>query len=352
MITDIHLLDFRSYIDDSIELSPKVNIIVGPNASGKTNLLEAILMISRGFSYRARDAELINFDKPWAKLEAHTEDFSRVVKIERLNDQKITKTFTINTKTLKRLRLDQTIPVVLFEPDHLMLLIGSPELRRNYLDDTLEQTVAGFKVTKSQYKRALSQRNSLLKGHKPSHQNLFVWNIRLSELGGKIYKERMQLVAKLEGQMADIYREVSGSEEIVSLGYQTNINTNNYETDLLRRLEASLDTDIERGFTSSGPHRDDMVVLMDNKPASQVASRGETRTILLVLKMIEAKVIEQQRNTRPLLLFDDVFSELDGARRLALTKLLNNYQAFITTTDADVVIQHFTENTHIIPLNN
>lgn len=349
MITDIHLQNFRSYSDDSIELSPKVNIVVGPNASGKTNLLEAILVICQGYSYRAKDIDLIKFGKPWARLEAHTEDFDRIVKIEKVDEQKTTKSFTVNTKLIKRLRLDQTIPVVLFEPNHLLLLIGPPELRRTYLDNVLEQSVAGFKSTKAQYKRALGQRNSLLKSNRPSKQNLFVWNIRLSELGGKIFNERIKLVGRLQKDIKSLYKSISGGKKTISLAYQTTCSPNNYETSLLHNLESNIEKDIDRGFTSYGPHRDDLAVFIDDNQAGEVASRGETRTILLALKMIETKVIEEQRDKKPLLLLDDVFSELDGARRLALTSLLNDYQAFITTTDAEIVVQHFTEAATIIP---
>jgi DNA replication and repair protein RecF len=350
MITDIHLVNFRSYADDSIEVSPNVNIVVGPNASGKTNLLEAVLVISRGFSYRAKDLELISFNKPWAKLEAHTEDFDRVVKIERLENDKAAKIFNINTKETKRLSLDQSIPVVLFEPNHLIMLIGVPELRRNYIDDILEQTTPGFKALRAQYKRTLSQRNMLLKSHKPSKQNLFVWNIRISELGGKIYKERVALIDKLHNDLATIYQDVSGGKELISLTYETPCRSNSYETDLLHKLESNLEKDLERGFTSYGPHRDNINVFINKRPASEVASRGETRTVLLALKILEAKFIEAQRSKKPVLLFDDVFSELDGSRRLALTKLLKDNQAFITTTDADLVIKHFTQTSNIIPI--
>ncbi len=351
MITDIHLQNFRSYIDESFEFSPKVNIIVGPNASGKTSLLESLLVCAKGSSFKGKDAELINIKKRWARIEASTEDSKRVIKIERTDPDKSSKTFEINTQKIFRLNMQQTIPVVLFEPNHLLLLSGSPELRRNYLDEILEQTIIGYKTTKANYRRALAQRNALLKRSENINSELFVWNIRLSELGGKLFKERQKLVETLNKDSTKIYDTLSGNKEKISLSYKTSININSYETNLLKKLEQSIKTDTLRGFTSHGPHRDDVQILLNNKPAGEVASRGETRSIVLTLKLIETNIIEQARQQKPILLFDDVFSELDGARRLALTNILESHQTVITTTDADIVVQHFMESNNIIPLD-
>ncbi len=136
MITDIRLQNFRSYKDSSFEISQGVNIIVGPNASGKTNLLEAILVLARGQSYRAKDTELVQFKKPWSRLEADlNNNTKRIVKIVIEPDP--SKSFDLEGKSYKRLSLPHTIPIVLFEPNHLLLFAGSPERRRYYLDDLL-----------------------------------------------------------------------------------------------------------------------------------------------------------------------------------------------------------------------
>lgn len=196
----------------------------------------------------------------------------------------------------------------------------------------------------------MSQRNALLKNPYHKDNELFVWNIRLSELGGKIFKERIQLVEKLNKEVSKLYKSMSNSRDKIELVYKTNINTANYETSLLKKLENETENERVKGFTSFGPHRDDLQIVINNKIAGEVASRGETRTILLALKMIETSIIENARQQKPLLLFDDVFSELDGSRRVSLVNTLKNYQTIITTTDADVVVQHFTETAHIIPL--
>lgn len=353
MITSIRLQHFRSYGDESFEFAPGVNIIVGPNASGKTNLLEALLLICRGSSYRSRDGELIQHGQPWARLDMATDATERICKLQRGEDETQTKkTFELAGKKLTRLNLTSSLPVVLFEPNHLLLLIGSPDLRRTYLDDLLEQTVPGFATINSHYRRALAQRNSLLKKDRARNSaQLFAWNIRLSELGGQIADARLKLIADMNKRASQIYGELSHDKTKVELHYVTRCSSEHYATSLLHKLETNVDLDYDRGFTVYGPHRDDVSFTLSDHDAKDVASRGETRTLLLVLKILELQQLESARDQPPLLLLDDVFSELDGARRQALTEFLRNYQTFITTTDADLVVEHFTESTHIIPLD-
>ncbi|MDB5170483.1 MAG: replication and repair protein RecF, partial [Candidatus Saccharibacteria bacterium] len=336
MITDLRLQYFRSYDDESFELSPGVNIVVGPNASGKTNLLEAVLVLARGGSYRASDADLIGFDQPWARLDAHMVNNSvRTVKI--VDEPKLVKSYEIEGKTYKRLSLGLSLPVVLFEPNHLQLLSGGPERRRTYLDDLLEQTTPGYGTLRRQYKRALAQRNSLLKqpGSLVATQ-IFPWNLRLSELAGQIVRHRTALVEQMSESIDSLYKELSQTNTAVSVVYESGWPADVYETSLLKKLEASLELDRLRGFTASGPHREDLQVQFDGRPTAETASRGETRTAVLALKIIELKIIEAARSVTPMLLLDDVFSELDGKRRHALTDYLAPYQTFITTTDADL----------------
>jgi DNA replication and repair protein RecF len=349
MITDLRLRHFRSYHDTSFELSPRVNIVIGPNASGKTNLLEALLVLARGSSYRAKDSELVAFNKSWGRLDANLSDGSqRTVKLT-LEPQPL-KQYEFSGKTYKRLVLEHTLPVVLFEPDHLRLLSGGPERRRDYLDDLLEQTTPGYGTLRRKYRRTLAQRNALLK-QRGSQTQIFPWNIRLGELAGQIVRERSRLVEKLNKELGPLYKKLSGTKTKVSLLYEARFPAENYESRLLKELENSLELDLARGFTGAGPHREDLLVLFGGRPAQETASRGEVRTTVLALKIIELKIIEAARQITPLLLLDDVFSELDGKRRHALTDYLAPYQTFITTTDADTVIGHFTEKTNIIPLN-
>jgi len=349
MIYDIRLQHFRSYQDDSFEFNPAVTIIVGPNASGKTNLLEAILVVARGGSYRAKDVDLIQFDQPWARLDVHTDNGDRTVKLTPQDVLK--KHYTINDQPLRRLPLNRTIPTVLFEPNHLRLLAGSPERRRSYLDELLTQTVPGYAMNLRRYKQALAQRNSLLKQLSPHFaQQIFPWNLKLSQLAGQLVGARLELVATLTTSATDLYKTLSHTTTNVTLSYESSCSTEQYESNLLHKLESTVHHDRERGFTGHGPHRDDLSVLFDGRPSALTASRGETRTAVLALKILELQILERVREQKPLLLLDDVFSELDGARRHALTDYLSSYQTFITTTDADIALASFGKNCTVIPL--
>ena len=351
MIADIRLKNFRSYKDESFEFSEGVNIIVGPNASGKTNLLEALLVVSKGGSYRAKDSELIKYDKPWARLDSRlTNNTIRTVKI--VAGETRSKNFEIDKKQYLRLNLANTIPAVIFEPNDLQLISGSPERRRNYIDDLLEQTVIGYGKLRRDYKRTLAQRNALLKkgGHSVSTQ-IFPWDVRLSELAGQMVRHRFEITTKIQETIPSLYVELSKTKTKISIEYDAQWPIENYSSSLLKKLTTSVETDMLRGFTGSGPHREDLVIKFDEHVAQETASRGETRTAVLALKIIELQTITQARDTTPILLLDDVFSELDGARRRALTEHLVNYQTFITTTDADIVLHHFTTKANIIALS-
>jgi len=349
MISDLRLQSYRSYGDATFEFGNGVNIIVGSNASGKTNLLEAILVLCRGSSYRAKDVDLIAFSAPWSRLDATALEGKRTVVLER-KENTSEKKYVIHSVPLKRLVLTKTLPVVVFEPDHLRLLSGGPERRREYIDGILEQTISGYAKLKRDYKRTLAQRNKLLKSPYIRPDEMFVWDVRLSELAGKIVSYRTILITQLQEEISTIYRSLSQTENEITISYSSSCNISNYSTDLMKHLERNLHEDKLRGYTSYGPHRDDIDIKIDSHPAAVSASRGESRTILLTLKILELKIIEKSRNKKPLFLLDDVFSELDGSRRKALTNYLQDYQTFITTTDADIVVHHFMDKCRIIPI--
>jgi DNA replication and repair protein RecF len=346
MIQSLRLQQFRSYTDGSFEFDPGVNIIVGPNASGKTNLLEALLVLAQGSSYRVDDAELVMHGRSWARLDALVDGTERTIKL--VSEPAPQKTYEIDGRSFQRLSLERTLPVVLFEPTHLDLVAGSPERRREHLDTLLSQTIPGYGQTVRAYRRTLAQRNRLLKSGHASPDQLFPWDVRLAQLGAQIVRARMSLISTLDGEIRPMYHDLAASPVNVALQYSSATAADQYESVMLHHLESKHHDDIERGFTSFGPHRDDLLIYFDEQPAHDVASRGEMRTLILALKILELQLVEARRGTRPLLLLDDVFSELDGARRRALTIHLQPYQTFITTTDADVVAHHFAEQARVI----
>ncbi len=350
MIKNLRLQNFRSYSDAAFEPSEGVNIIVGPNASGKTNLLEALLVLSRGSSYKARTADMIKFKKTWARIEANLSGATKRVAKLSLVDNLAQKQFEVGQKESKRLSFENSLPVVLFEPSHLSLLTGQPQKRRDYMDDLLEQLILGFGKARRDYKKTLAQRNNLLKKGRGSEGQLFAWDVRLGELGSQIHSARQKLIDNVKTELPPIYQKLSLGRENISAHYSDSTNPANYQTRLLKKLEDARQLDYLRGFTGHGPHREDMIVQVDGHAFSDVASRGEVRTLVLALKILELTMLEKLRDQKPLLLLDDVFSELDGARRKALTSYLKNYQTFITTTDADVIVHSFAQKSNVIPL--
>lgn len=336
MIAAVRLQQFRSYHDKTVEFSPGVNIIVGPNASGKTNLLEAVMVVCRGSSYRAPDSELIMHGKKWARIDGQTDYGPRTIKL--IKGNKTAKELIVNNKSYKRITASGQLPLVLFEPNHLLMLSGPPELRRAYMDSILELVKPGYKKTLSDYKKTLKQRNHLLKTQQATANNLFPWNIRLSHLGGYLAYSRNEIVTQLNKNVSRVYSTVSNNKEKISLRYNSCAALALYESQLLKLLESDLDLDLRRGFTGKGPHREDMEVLIGGREPSSFASRGEARSVVVALKILESNVISHNLNLKPILLFDDVFSELDTKRRQALTQLLDGHQSLITTTDADKAI--------------
>jgi len=345
MLQTLELTNFRSYESGLFGFEPGVNIIVGSNASGKTNLLEAIHTICTLRGFMAADRDLISMNSEWSRLEALTDDGVRVVKLQTEKP----KVMEIDGETNKRLSAAKSLPVVVFEPEHMLLLSSEPDRRRNYLDGILSITKPGYSSELKAYKRALAQRNRLLKQEFVSEDQLFVWDLQLSEKAGLIVSARRELVDNLQESSIKHYQSISNSKENMQLSYESKIEFKNYSSQLLNQLKNNYSTDRMRGFTGFGPHRDDLYIELKDSDARITASRGETRSIILALKITELELLHKQTGKPPILLLDDVFSELDGSRRRALAEALKNYQTFLTTTDADVAIDHFSAY-NIIPM--
>ncbi len=348
MIQTLELTNIRSYKSGLFEFGEGVNIIVGPNASGKTNLLESIHMVARGHAFKSDDVNMISFDADWGRIESMvSDDQKRVVKLVR---EPFKKRFEIDGVEKMKLLEPKQLPTVLFEPTHLLMLGGEPDRRRSYLDELLTQTVVGYGALLRDYKRTLAQRNRLLKADEFDRDHMFVWDIRLSDLASKVVEVRLRYTQYLAERLSNDYQSVSGNNEILTISYESKLQTDHYAEHLLQQLKNHIDIDKARGYTGYGPHRDDIRITLKGQDARNSASRGETRSIVLALKIAELHVIENKSGRKPILLLDDVFSELDGKRRRTLAQTLQDYQVFITTTDADVAIEHFSKLSNIIPL--
>lgn len=349
MIRSLRLQNFRSYKDTQLEFEPGVNVIVGPNASGKTSILEAVLMMLHGSSFKGSDYEVVQFSQDWARLDSGLDgEETRTVKIEKTDPEHVRKSFVIDEVEKTRLAANHVLPVVLFEPQHMALLGGEPALRRDFLDTVLGSTKPNYSGHLKNYRRALAQRNALLKQPNRTNSDLFVWDLRLSELGGVVFAARNELVETMNLLISTEYGRISARDDKVDMRYYSALPAGDYANNLFKKLSLDHDKDFGRGFTGSGPHRDDFVLSINGHDAQSSASRGETRSLLLALKVLELFELEKSTGQSPILLLDDVFSELDGRRRRALADTLKDYQTFITTTDADIVAKEFTQRLHTI----
>ncbi|MBW4061646.1 DNA replication/repair protein RecF [Candidatus Saccharibacteria bacterium] len=336
-IRELELTNFRSYVTAKFELHPAVTLVVGPNASGKTNLLESLYVLASTRSFRAKDRDLIR----------HGEDYMRIVATSDVEyalgaahgNVGIEKRITHDGVKRTQVAHVGHIQVTLFEPTDLLLVSGAPEGRRKYLDFILCQTDRGYLKTLQLYRRVLKHRNALLDGFEVSggRDQIFTWDIQLAELALEIYQQRTRLLDNLNSALPHLYADIAGAAEQLELTYQPSVNGDAYGDAFLETLARNLPRDLAAGFTTIGPHREDFTISFKNSPVEAVASRGEVRTLVLSLKLAELDYAEKQTKLRPLLLLDDVFSELDRDRRGYLIERLRDHQTVITTTDADAV---------------
>ena len=329
-LSAITLKQFRSYEDATFSFDKKLTLVTGKNGAGKTNLLEAVYILLQGNSFRVTDKDLIQTDQRWWRLDGTIEGEPRQVRYQL--DHRPAKQLLIHD-TSKRFMYKDRLPVVLFEPNDLQLVHGSPTRRRDALDTMLSALSNHYKVTLGRYERALQQRNNTLK--KQSHNledALFSWDILLSEYGVEILRARRDFVVRLNTLLGGFYSYIVGDIQELTITYKSDSNTDISSSRFVSALHSKLPLDRLRGTTSFGPHRDDVEFMLRGVNAKQSASRGEVRTTLLALKMAYAKLLEEVHGSRPLLLFDDVFSELDSDRRHNLFDSLGEYQTIITDT--------------------
>jgi DNA replication and repair protein RecF len=349
VVKKLSIENIRSHSKFVVKLSPNVTVIVGNNGSGKTSLIESIYIALQGTSFKGSDNDILRYESPWWRIEI---EFNTFIKRTITFDPSLLtakKKIMIGDKVMHRLPPRYKFPVVLFEPEDLRLLHGSPSRRRQFIDRFISQLDPIYMNALHKYERALKQRNNLLKKHHFNIEELFVWDIALSEYGSYIIEKRIAFIEQINSQLDDVYNSIAKSNNIVSVHY-----SNTYIGDIKQKLLNDLHGHVERdkilGFTSTGPHRHDVIFRFNSLAALDVASRGEVRTIVLAIKFMEVGIIEQITNIKPIILLDDVFSELDGSRRKSITKYLKRYQTIITTTDADVVIKGFARNADLIKL--
>lgn len=343
IIEDIRLINYRNYDNIKLDFNKNVNIIIGKNAQGKTNLLEAIYMTSSGRSFRTnRDKEIINFEKKegYVGINIKIEDMTRFIEVK-LSKEK-PKRIRINKNELKSYKeLNTGLNVVIFNPEDLRLIKDNPSFRRNFIDAGISGLKPVYNYNIKKYVKILSQRNNLLRSSrfgKDINNLLEVFDIQISKLGTNIILERENYLKGLMSKCKEIHKNLTFNKEVIDYKYITNIpisgNREEIENRYLDLLNENRRKDLEYRSTQIGPHRDDLIIYINNNNARIFGSQGQQRSIVLSLKLSEVEFIKEDRGVYPVLLLDDVFSELDEERRMYLSKSFEKMQTFITLTDA------------------
>lgn len=328
IIRSIKLFNFRNHTEYSLLCDDTTSLILGENGSGKTSVLEAIYILTRGKSFRATDPEIIKRGTDFYRIELeYTNGETNVATYDGNN-----KTFTIMGKKSRRLPKKHKYPVVLFQPSDLNLISHSPSRRRDYFDRIFSQFDEKYATSLHKYEKALKQRNELLKNDNITKESLFSWNILLSKYGIDLYTLHQKFINEININLTNIYRSIAENNDEINITYKTDVLSSD-DDKYLRTLENNFTKDTYLGHTSFGVHRDDYIFEFNKKPADGSASRGESRSIILALKFIEADLVYQKTNLKPIILLDDVFSELDESRRKCLIKNFKNNQVIITSVE-------------------
>ena len=329
VVKKLSVQNIRSHKEFVVSLSPTITVITGLNGSGKTSLIEALYISLQGSSFKGSDKDVLQQEKPWWRIDVEFDTHSkRIITFDPLLSTG-RKKITVDDKLMYRLTPKYKYPVVLFEPDDLRLLNGSPTRRRQFIDRFISQLDPLYQNALHKYDRALKQRNNLLKKQYTSNDELFAWNVTLSEYGSYIIEKRIAFIEQINSELNKAYNLIAKSNDFISVHY-----SHTYIGDIKQRILNDLSAHLERdqilGFTSVGPHRHDVIFKFNNSPALEVASRGEVRSIVLALKFLEVNIIEQITDIKPIILLDDVFSELDDDRQKSLLSISN--QVIITST--------------------
>lgn len=333
MITKLILKQFRNHKLLEIPISSNLIAITGPNASGKTNILESIYISSISKSFRSSDAKLITHGEDFFTIDRYEDDINIHIRYSLINGSG-TKKFKYKNKYTPIKDMIGKNPVVLFEPRDLDLLVGLPAIRRRYLDQLLSQTDQQYLLSLKKYKKLLMSRNSLLRRAKKQTVSnlgelLFILNIQIVEPAMYIISARKKLIEEIQDIITNNYSKISKSDIDIIISYSPSADN---QDQLLSKIEQNTSRDIVTGFSSIGPHREDFKVIFNSHNIEDNASRGEVRSLVLAFKLSELEYIEKVLHKRPTLLLDDVLSELDDNRQTYLLNNLSSQQTFITTT--------------------
>ncbi len=337
----LELENFRNYGSQYLEFDRKLNIFLGSNAQGKTNLLEGLFVMGLGKSFRTNnDKEMIAFGSELAKAKSVVADDGRETEIE-LIYAKEGKVIKVDGIRLERsIDLLENVYVVIFSPDDLKIIKEGPDNRRRFMDRELCQIKPVYYSDLGSYKKVLKQRNMLLRQNSQDRALFEVFDETLSDYGIRLVDERERFTEKLQIISGRIHKEISGGKEELKLSYETalaskGLSKEERKEEYLLKLRKSFDSDIFKGHTGFGPHKDDLKIEVNGVDIRMYGSQGQQRTAALSMKLAEIELIKSETGKNAVLLLDDVLSELDQDRQRFLIEAMSDVQVFLTTTDID-----------------
>ncbi len=361
-LTNLQLQNFRNYESVQLEFTDGVHVFIGENAQGKTNLMESIYALAMTKSHRTtNDKELIGWNKEFATIKGTVEKTATKTNLE-LQFSKKGKIAKVNYLEQKRLSSYLgNLNVILFAPENLTLVKGSPQNRRKFVDMELGQMSSLYLYDLVEYNRVLKQRNTYLKQlaikKKQPDEYLEVLSEMLSELASKIVFHRLDFMKQLEALAIPIHDQLSLGREKFSVSYQATIPLEDGLTPsqmkeiYINQFKKNQTREADQATTLIGPHRDDLIFYLNEITVQNYCSQGQQRSTVLSLKLAEIELMKLSTGEYPLLLLDDVLSELDDDRQTHLIKAIENkVQTFITTTSLDGIKQQFINEPVVIPI--
>lgn len=337
----IALSGFRNYDEEMVELAPGVNVIAGPNAQGKTNLLEAVYLLTGAHSFRTRfDKELIGFGCDWARILADVNSGGRSQTIQLLFRRGQSRQVTVNSAKKRSMELSDVMRAVLFSPDDLYLIKEGAQARRRLMDSAISQLRPGYAALLSDFNKLYENKTRILRDwrEKPSLLNtLDEFSDGLAKCSARLIRYRASFVQRLAEAAGPIHRDFSGGNEALSLSYKT-VSTVTDPTapaeqiyyQICSHQEAHRQAELDAGLCLTGAHKDDMEIAIDGRPARSFASQGQTRTAALSIKLAEREIFLAETGEYPVLLLDDVLSELDEKRQEFVLNRIGGGQTLIS----------------------
>ncbi len=354
-IKKLMLINYRNYEKLDINFGKGVNVFIGDNAQGKTNILEAIYYCAFAKSHRTtRDRELINWNnhESYISLGIAKERLDKKIDIKILKDGK--KAIKVNSIKINKIgELFGIFNVVMFSPEDLKIVKDSPGVRRRFIDMELCQLNKKYYYNLVQYNKVLNERNVVLKNKNLSEEMLDIYDEQLSSYGEYVIKERLKYFEKLNYYGVQVHKDITSNKENIEFKYQSTIkNLSNIKENFYEALKKSRKKDIEKGISTIGPHRDDFSIFINNVDIKNFGSQGQQRTAVLTIKFASLRIIKEITGEYPVLLLDDVLSELDFSRKKYILSTIGEIQTVITCTGIEDIYSYLDSNSKIFKVKN